>query len=82
MLLGATWTITRPLLVELAPKTKIAELFGYQGLTEKFSGVIGPALFGLIAVTLGFRQALLVVIGLFLLGGIVLWFVKTERRKR
>ncbi len=75
-LLGGIWTITRPILVELAPKTKIAELLGYQGLTEKFSGVIGPVLFGFIAVTLGFRQALLVVIALFLTGAFVLWFVK------
>lgn len=78
-LLGAMWTITRPMLVELAPKSKIAELFGYQGLTEKFSGVIGPLAFGAIAVSLGFNQALLVVIVLFLLGAFVLSFVKTKR---
>lgn len=77
-LLGAVWTITRPILVDLAPKNKVAELLGYQGLTEKFSGVIGPFLFGIIAVAVGFRQALLVVIALFLGGGFVLWFVKTK----
>ncbi len=76
-LLGAIWTITRPILISLAPKDKIAELLGYQGLTEKFSGVIGPFLFGAIAVAAGFRQALLVVIGLFLAGAVVLRFVKT-----
>ena len=78
-LLGGIWTTTRPILVDLAPKDKIAELFGYQGLTEKFSGVIGPALFGAIAVTLGFRQALLVVILLFLSGALALKFVKGAR---
>jgi UMF1 family MFS transporter len=77
-LLGATWTISRPMLVQLAPKTKIAELLGYQGLTEKFGGIIGPFLFGLIATTLGFKQALLVVIALFLAGAIVLRFVKIK----
>ena len=75
-LLGGVWTITRPMLVELAPKAKIAELFGYQGLTEKFSGVIGPASFGFVAVVVGFKQALLVVIALFLAGAFVLRFVK------
>jgi len=75
-LLGAIWTVTRPLLVQLAPKHKIAELFGYQGLTEKFSGVIGPVLFGYIAVTFGFNQALLVVIIFFLSGLFVLRMVK------
>lgn len=78
-LLGGIWTTTRPILVDLAPKDKIAELFGYQGLTEKFSGVIGPVLFGAIAVTLGFRQALLAVILLFLSGALVLKFVKGAR---
>ena len=78
ILLGATWTITRPLLIELAPKKKVAELLGYQGLTEKFGGVIGPVLFGGIAVIAGFRSALLVVIALFLAGIFALKFVKTK----
>lgn len=76
-LLGAVWTTTRPILVEIAPRQKIAELFGYQGLTEKFGGVIGPFLFGYVATFLGFRPALLVIIALFLLGAIVLNFVKS-----
>ncbi len=79
--LGALWTITRPILVELAPEEKIAELFGYQGLTEKFSGVIGPALFGYIAVALGFQQALLVVVALFILGGLAFSFVKNPKKE-
>jgi len=78
-LLGATWTITRPMLIQLAPKDKIAELLGYQGLTEKFGGIVGPFLFGTISVALGFRQALLIVIGLFLAGVSVLAFVKEKR---
>ncbi|MBU2633991.1 MAG: MFS transporter [Nanoarchaeota archaeon] len=77
-LLGGIWTVTRPLLVELAPKNKIAELFGYQGLTEKFSGVIGPLLFGFTATFIGFRQAILIVIVLFLLGLFVLRFVRVK----
>jgi UMF1 family MFS transporter len=76
-LLGAIWTITRPLLLELAPKANVAELLGYQGLTEKFSGVLGPFFFGLVSVTFGFRPALLIVIALFLAGATVLRFVKT-----
>jgi len=77
-LLGGIWTVARPLLVELAPKAKVAELFGYHGLTRKFSGIIGPVLFGAVAVTVGFREALLVVIVLFLLGAFVLRFVKVK----
>ncbi len=75
-LLGAIWTITRPMLIQLAPKDKVAELLGYQGLTEKFGGVIGPFLFGSAAVVFGFKQALFVIIGLFLAGAIVLSYVR------
>ena len=78
-LLGGIWTVTRPMLVELAPKNKITELFGYQGLTEKFSGVIGPVLFGFIALSFGFNQALLVIIFLFIAGIFVLSFVKSKK---
>ena len=78
-LLGGLWTTTRPVLVDLAPRKKIAELFGYQGLAHKFSGVIGPLLFGAVAVAVGFREALLVVIGLFVLGIFVLRFVRVGK---
>ncbi|MFH1064406.1 MAG: MFS transporter [Candidatus Woesearchaeota archaeon] len=78
-LLGAIWTISRPLLISLAPPHKTAELLGYQGLTEKFSGVIGPFLYGLVAVAFGFRQALLIVIVLFFSGAAVLYFVKEKK---
>ena len=73
--LGGTWTVTRPLLVELAPKHKIAELFGFQGLTEKFSGVFGPIIFGFVVVSAGYQAALFVVLVFFLLGMLVLHFV-------
>ena len=79
--LGGTWTVTRPLLVSLAPKQKISELFGYQGLTEKFGGMIGPVIFGAVASLFGFRQALLIIIGLFILGAITLGFVKIKKTK-
>ncbi|MBI2671284.1 MFS transporter [Candidatus Woesearchaeota archaeon] len=78
-LLGGLWALTRTLLVDLTPKNKQAELFGYQGLTEKISGVIGPVLFGYIALILGFRQALWVIIVLFLIGLIFLRFVKVNK---
>jgi MFS transporter, UMF1 family len=80
-LLGAIWTITRPLLVQLVPKDKIAELFGYQGLTEKLGGVIGPVIFGFIATYYSFRYALYSVVFLFILGAIALYFVKTGPEK-
>ncbi len=75
-LLGAIWTITRPLLISITPAHKVSELLGYQGLTEKFSGILGPVLYGYIATAFGFRPAVIVIIVLFLAGAIVLRKVK------
>jgi len=72
-LLGAIWTTTRPLLIKIAPKRKLTELFGFQGLTEKLGGVIGPVLFGALVVAFNYTIALVSVLILFLLGlGILL----------
>jgi len=58
--LGGVWTATRPMLIKLAPKHKVAEFLGFQGLTEKFSGGIGPILFGGTVVLFGYQFALLI----------------------
>jgi len=77
--LGAVWTATRPMLVELSPKKDIAQLFGFQGLTEKFSGFLGPIVFGFMVVRTGYQSALLVLLGLFVLGFVFLLFVKNKK---
>tara|TARA_Y100000310_G_scaffold336280_1_gene420381 strand:+ start:312 stop:1499 length:1188 start_codon:yes stop_codon:yes gene_type:complete len=70
-LLGGVWTTSRPLLVQIAPKHKIAELFGFQGLTEKLGGV-GTILFGFLVVTWSYTVALSVVLVFFLAGVLLL----------
>jgi len=74
--LGGAWTLTRPMLIDLAPKHKIAELFGFQGLTEKFSGVIGPILFGFLVVKYDYFVALSSLVVFFVLGLVLLIKVK------
>lgn len=74
--LGGAWTITRPMLVDLAPKQKLAELFGFQGLTEKFSGVIGPIVFGFLVVSFNYTIALTSLLVFFVLGLVLLSKVK------
>lgn len=70
--LGAVWVGNRHMVTKLSPPHKIAEIFGIEGLTEKFSGVIGPILFGYVVVKAGYQAALVVVLGFFLVGLIVL----------
>ena len=42
--LGATWTVSRVLLVALSPPEKLGEFFGLYTLSQKLSAVAGPAL--------------------------------------
>ncbi len=78
-LLGGIWTATRPMLMSIAPKHKIAELLGFQGLTEKFGGVFGPIAFGFVVVKSGYKPALLVLLAFIGLGLIFLLQVKPKR---
>lgn len=78
--LGAIWTFNRHMIAAISPKEKIAELFGFEGLTEKFSGVIGPVVFGLIVYwagpgneVIGYQNALLSMLIFFAIG---LWFLR------
>ncbi|MBT3304302.1 MFS transporter [Candidatus Woesearchaeota archaeon] len=71
-LLGAIWTTTRPLLIKIAPKHKLTELFGFQGLTEKLGGIIGPVVFGALVVAFSYTAALISVLVMFVIGLAVL----------
>ncbi|AHY47503.1 Permeases of the major facilitator superfamily [Rubrobacter radiotolerans] len=42
--LGATWTVSRPMLVALSPPEKVGEFFGLFTFAGKVSAVLGPAL--------------------------------------
>ncbi len=66
--LGAIWTLNRQMVALISPQEKIAEFFGFEGLTEKFSGVIGPVIFGALVVVSGYTAALISVIIFFIIG--------------
>jgi UMF1 family MFS transporter len=77
--LGGTWTVSRVMLVALAPPEKIGEFFGLFSLAGKVSAVAGPAITALILFlleetigTVAYRIAMgslavIIVLGLFLL---------------
>lgn len=57
--LGATWTVSRVMLVALSPPEKLGEFFGLYTLSQKLSAVAGPALIAvLLNVFEGFGSAL------------------------
>jgi UMF1 family MFS transporter len=67
-LLGAIWTLNRHVVAKISPEEKIGLLFGFEGLTEKFSGFFGPAIFGFLATFYGYTPALVSIILFFLVG--------------
>lgn len=83
--LGSVWVGNRHMVTRLAPQHKIAEIFGIEGLTQKFSGFIGPILFGLIVTfagkgneLVGYQNALWTILFFFVIGLAVLWRIPKD----
>ncbi|MBW3020820.1 MFS transporter [Candidatus Woesearchaeota archaeon] len=74
-LLGAIWTSTRPMLIHIAPKEKITELFGFQGLTEKTGGLT-VVFYGLLTIVGGHKLGVTSILFFLIMGLIMLSMVK------
>lgn len=72
---------SRPKLIELIPKNKVAEYFGFFELTDKFSGVLGPIIFGYLVVKYGYSTALTSLIVFFIIGLLFLCRVPNFKEK-
>ncbi|PIN75485.1 hypothetical protein COV18_02945 [Candidatus Woesearchaeota archaeon CG10_big_fil_rev_8_21_14_0_10_37_12] len=70
--LGAVWTAQRPKLLELVPKKNVGQFFGFLELTNKFSGVFGPIVFGWLAKYYSYQAGMASVILFFAIGLIML----------
>ncbi|MBN1644974.1 MFS transporter [Candidatus Woesearchaeota archaeon] len=78
--LGTVWTAMRPLTIQLSPKKNIGQFFGFVELTDKFSGVIGPIIFGFLATNFNYKIAILSLLVFFAAGLVLLWFVPGDKR--
>lgn len=74
-MLGGIWTMNRHMITRITPAQKIAEIFGIEGFTERFSGVIGPIAFGAMVVSFGYTPGLLFILFLLLVGFFLLQLV-------
>lgn len=71
--LGATQAASRALMASLVPDGKEAEMFGFYAFCGKSSSIMGPAIFGVIAVSTGGNQRLSVAaLGVLMLIGVLL----------
>jgi MFS transporter, UMF1 family len=80
---GGTQALSRSLFASLIPAYKSGELFGFYGVMDKFSGMIGPSVMAfVITLTGSSREGILSVIVFFILGGAILWMVDEEAGRR
>lgn len=80
---GGSQALSRSLFAAMIPPHKSSELFGFFSVAEKFSGIMGPAVFALsIALFGSSRHAVVAVIGFFVVGGWLLRFVDVDAGQR
>jgi UMF1 family MFS transporter len=85
--MGGTWVAQRYMIIELAPKEKFGEYFGFSKLSGKVSASIGPLIWGAIIalyptfVTLNVAYAIAIgVVGVIMVAGlIIILFVRPEK---
>ena len=80
---GGTQALSRSLFASLIPRDKSGEFFGFFGVAEKFAGIFGPAVFGLVNLVSGSsRNSILSVIAFFIVGGVLLAKVDVTEGQR
>jgi len=82
--MGGSASAARALVGQLSPKKRAAEFFGLWGLTSKLAAIIGPMTYSLFTYLAGgnYRTALLSTLSFFILGLIILAFVREDRGKQ
>ena len=80
---GGVQGISRSLFASLIPRHKSGEFFGFYSVFSRFAAVLGPTLFGIIALRTGnSRNAIAFLISFFVIGAILLAFVDVEEGRR
>jgi UMF1 family MFS transporter len=80
---GGTQALSRSLFASMVPRHLSGEFFAFFAVSEKFAGLLGPALFAAaIALTGSSRAAILSVIGFFVVGAALLATVDVEAGRR
>jgi len=83
--LGGTWTAQRIMVIELAPKEKFGEFFGFSKLTGKLSSALGPFIWGIVMLSydiigkVAYDWAMISVGIIMVIGLIIISFVNTSK---
>ncbi len=77
---GGTQALSRTIYARLSPPAKSGEFFGLYGLSEKFAGILGPFLYGVVGqITHSPKSSILSIIVFFIIGIILLRRVDIEK---
>ncbi len=80
---GGTQALSRSLFASMIPKRESTEFFAMFSLSEKFAGILGPAVFAaMVFLTGSSRNGILSVIGFFAAGGYLLTKVDVEKGRQ
>lgn len=80
---GGVQGISRSLFASMIPRHKSGEFFGFYSVFSRFAAVVGPALFGVIALSTGnSRNAIGFLVSFFVIGAIILYFVDVDEGRR
>ncbi len=80
IVLGGSQALSRSLFSRMIPKGREASFFGLYEVSERGTSWLGPLIFGIVvAATNSYRQAILSIIVLFVVGTIILYFTDTDR---
>ena len=83
MVQGGTQALSRSLFASMIPKQKSSEFFAFFGVFERYAGILGPAVFAWVVANSGTsRNAILSLLGFFILGGLLLMFVDVDEGRR
>ena len=80
--MGALQSSARAVVATLTPEGRSGEFFGYWGFFGKLAGVIGPLVFGWLVTGFGYRAAIGVNAGFFLVGLLILLPLTLAARAR
>lgn len=80
LVVGSTPAIARGFLGKIIPPERRAEIFGLNTFAGRIAVLVGPLLFGVFSTIIGMKTALLTLIPFFLIGAVLLFFVKTPNK--
>jgi UMF1 family MFS transporter len=80
IVMGGSQALSRSLFSRMIPAGREASFFGLYEVSERGTSWLGPLIFGIVvAITNSYRQALLSLIALFVIGTIILYLTDTDR---